>query len=71
MNRSFRPEVNRCCKIPPPDYEFSDYYNLERIDCNISKEDFFHEYIRKRNPVFLRGCEETWRAKNWTIEGKV
>jgi len=60
--------VDRCCKIPPPDYEFSDFYDLKRIDCDISKEDFYLEYISKRIPVFLRKCEDDWKAKNWTVE---
>jgi hypothetical protein len=43
--------------------------NVDKIDCSVEANYFFKKYIEKRKPVFLLGCQEKWRAKNWTIEG--
>ena len=70
------PQVDRCCVAPPNDFDIttfdvqrSTFDNIEKIDCSVDANDFFRTYVEKRKPVFLRGCQEKWRAKNWTIEG--
>ena len=44
-------------------------FQLERIPCDTDKEFFVKEYLERRKVVVLQGCIETWKAKNWTIEG--
>ena len=62
--------IDRCCK------RFMDEPNISSINdgiprapCNMTKEEFYLQYIRKRKAVILRGCQKNWRARNWTFEG--
>ena len=42
---------------------------LERISCNISREEFYETYEKTRTPVMLVGCDENWKARErWTID---
>lgn len=54
-----------CCstkeKLPTID-EIKAADTLERIDCSISREDFFRRYENPRIPVILTGCTEEWKA---------
>ena len=65
-----------CCKrhdansdrIPTTD-DIRAMDKLERISCDISREDFEKQYERKRRPVILVGCDENWPAKEqWTFK---
>ena len=43
--------------------------SLPRVSCNISKEEFLAEYVRKQQPVILVNCTKDWEAqKTWTFE---
>mmetsp|Transcript_7910 Transcript_7910/g.23401 ORF Transcript_7910/g.23401 Transcript_7910/m.23401 type:complete len:801 (-) Transcript_7910:34-2436(-) len=53
-----------CCKgedIPPME-EVVKVDTLERISCDISREEFFLKYELPRRPVMLVGCEKDWPA---------
>ena len=65
-----------CCKrhdansdrIPTTD-DIRAMDKLERISCDISREDFEKQYETKRRPVMLVGCDENWLARErWTFE---
>ena len=63
--------IDRCCKgfmVEPSIYSIKD--EIPRAPCNMSKEEFYLGYVRKRKSVILRGCHKNWRARNWTFEGK-
>ena len=65
------PMINRCCKILPHEvvkFEGTDY--IPRINhCTLSEKTFFSEFVLKREPIMLLGCQDTWKAKNWTFRG--
>lgn len=65
--------VDRCCKSSlyygDKELKFSGEDDIVRIDCNISKKDFFQDYVQKRKPAVLKGCHEEWPARRWTFEG--
>ena len=42
---------------------------IERISCDITKESFLREYVKKRRPVILKGCQKKWAARKWTFKG--
>lgn len=43
--------------------------SIERISCDISKEDFMERYEGARKPVMLVGCDKDWPAKDlWTMD---
>jgi len=45
---------------------------LERISCDITREDFIKKYEMKRKPVILVGCDQDWKArKSWTYKNLV
>ena len=62
------PKIDRCCKFSMPNIEFDGIDNMERINCDMSQEDFTEKYINRRRPVMISGCQENWAAKNWTVE---
>ena len=43
--------------------------NIPRISCNTDEKIFFENYIQKRVPVMMIGCQEGWPAKEWTFKG--
>ena len=53
-----------CCDRTdlPPISEVSAADDLERISCDLSREEFFLRYESRRRPVMLVGCEEGWPA---------
>ena len=62
--------IDRCCKrfmVEPNISSIKD--GIPRVPCNITKEEFYLQYVRKRKAVILRGCQKNWRARNWTFEG--
>ena len=67
--------VDRCCKsrssdifdVPELVYDGKD--EIERISCDITKESFLREYVKKRRPVMLKGCHKRWPARKWTFKG--
>ena len=62
--------IDRCCKrfmVEPNISSIKD--GIPRAPCNITKEEFYLQYVRKRKAVILRGCQKNWRARNWTFEG--
>ena len=66
------PSLNRCCKLAndmSDDLTFSGIDEVPRIPCNIKKKTFLQEYVKKRKPVILVGCQERWAATNWTFKG--
>ena len=62
------PKIDRCCKLKGEEIQYDGIDNIQRIDCNISQKEFFEEYVYKRDVVMLKGCQNEWMAKNWTIE---
>ena len=61
------PPIDRCCKSNGKSSEFDRIDNMQRISCDITKDIFKREYVEKRKPVLLTGCQENWQAKNWTF----
>ena len=61
------PPIDRCCRSNGKTIKFDGIDNMERINCNISPEVFQKEYVDKRKPVILTGCQEGWKAQNWTF----
>ena len=67
--------VDRCCKSAKPagfdsTLRFSGKDEIPRISCDIEKTIFFRDYIQKRKPVMLKGCQKKWPARKWTFEGR-
>ena len=68
--------IDRCCKSSGWEDDvqklsFGGNDNIERISCDISKNAFLRNYVMKRKPVILNGCDGTWKAKDWTFKGKL
>lgn len=63
------PLIDRCCKSEGMILKYNNINtnNMERISCDMSKSEFKKEYIDKRRVVMLTGCQEEWKARNWTI----
>ena len=65
--------VDRCCKPfekePDISHKLTIKDDIPRIQCNISKEEFFSEYVQKRKASILLGCQKKWPARKWTFEG--
>ena len=62
--------IDRCCRtfmVKPNISSIKD--EIPRAPCNMSKEDFYLKYVLKRKPVMLQGCQKSWRARKWTLEG--
>lgn len=70
-----RTVVNRCCKKSNHENTSFQYYSslikdsIPRISCDTDKQFFFDNYIKKRVPVMMIGCQESWPAKQWTFNG--
>ena len=63
------PTIDRCCRLDGRILKYDHFDNMIRMPCNISSEDFQRDYIDKREPVILTGCQENWKAKKWTFRG--
>ena len=65
------PNIDRCCKVNElngRNIEYDGIDNLDRIRCDISKNEFLEKYVRKSQPVMMLGCQDGWKAKNWSAE---
>ena len=62
------PKLDRCCKFHGLRPKYDGIDNMERIGCDIPKKDFIENYVLKREPIILTGCQDHWKAKNWTFE---
>ena len=49
------PEIDRCCKLNGRRVQFDGIDQIDRIDCDIPKEEFLENYIRKREPIMMTG----------------
>jgi hypothetical protein len=63
------PTLDRCCKLHGKSVIYDGIDNIPRIPCDMSRGDFYKEYVGKREPVMLQGCQNDWKAKNWTMDG--
>ena len=65
--------IDRCCKpfmVEPNVLKMSSIKDrIPRAPCNMSSANFLSKYVQKRKAVILRGCQKTWRARKWTVEG--
>lgn len=62
----YRPCCSKEAELPTIE-EIKGADTLERIDCNITKEEFFRRYENPRIPVILVGCSKEWKAdKVWS-----
>ena len=59
--------IDRCCRRNGRKLSYDNFDNILRIPCNISATDFLNDYVERREPVMLMGCQEGWKAKNWTF----
>ena len=66
VSHTFQP-IDRCCKKNGRKLLYDNVDNIVRISCNISAKDFLHDYVERREPVLLLGCQEGWKAKHWTF----
>ena len=66
VKHTFEP-IDRCCTAKKKLLKFDGIDNMNRISCDISKDDFTKDFINKRRPVILTGCQRHWKASNWTI----
>ena len=62
------PKIDRCCKMIEKSVKYDGIDNMERINCDISQTEFTEMYVNKREAIMMVGCQESWKAKNWTIE---
>ena len=65
------PKIDRCCKPKGNILKFDGIDNMDRIFCNITKANFKKDYIDRRKPVVLLGCQEDWKAKHWSFKGLI
>ena len=64
------PKINRCCQIGATEkVQYDGIDNVMKDSCDISEWEFIDKYVRRRNPVLLSGCQDTWAARNWTFRG--
>ena len=61
------PPIDRCCHVNGRILKFDNIDDIDRIQCNITSNDFKNDYVDKRKPVILNGCQESWKARNWTF----
>ena len=62
----YKPCCTTSATLPTID-ELKEADSLERIDCSISREEFFEKYEKPRKPVILLGCADDWKAtKLWS-----
>ena len=62
------PKIDQCCKMIEKTVKYDGIDNMERINCDISQTEFTEMYVNKREAIMMGGCQESWKAKNWTIE---
>ena len=62
------PKIDRCCKLNTQNIEYDGIDNMNRINCNLSREEFVKKYVNNRDAIMMIGCQEEWKAKNWTID---
>ena len=62
------PKIDRCCKLNHGKVKYDGIDNIQRIDCNMPQKEFLEKYINKREAVVMKGCQNEWMARNWTIE---
>ena len=63
------PKIDRCCKLNDDlEVKYDGIDNIQRIDCNIPKNEFLEKYVIGREAVLMKGCQNEWMARNWTIE---
>ena len=62
------PKIDRCCKLNGGEVKYDGIDNIQRIDCNIPKNEFLEKYVNGREAVLMKGCQNEWMARNWTIE---
>ena len=67
-------KIDRCCKSSDLYQDIQNLVptsmdNIERISCDITKESFLRNYVKKRQPVILEACQKNWPAKKWTFKG--
>ena len=62
------PKIDRCCKLNHGKVKYDGIDNIQRIDCNIPKNEFLEKYVNGREAVLMKGCQNEWMARNWTIE---
>lgn len=60
----YRPCCSMNAKLPTIE-ELKEADSLERIDCSISREEFFEKYEKPRIPVILLGCTKDWKARQF------
>jgi hypothetical protein len=63
------PNVDRCCVAPKDEFDIQRFDDIEKISCKIDKDEFFRTFVENRKAVILLGCQDGWKAKNWTVEG--
>ena len=62
------PKIDRCCRLNGRKIKYDNFDNMERIECNMSQREFTKKFVNKREAVMMKGCQNEWKAKNWTIE---
>ena len=62
------PKIDRCCKMIEKNVKYDGIDNMERINCDISQDEFTEIYVHNREAIMMVGCQDKWKAKNWTIE---
>ena len=62
--------INNLAKIVTcNELKFGEKDNIPRISCNVTKNYFFERHVRRRDPVILTNCTDSWKAKHWSFEG--
>ena len=64
---AFHPKIDRCCKFNGRKLKYDNIDNIERVSCDISRPIFYKKFVSKRRAVLLTGCQNDWKAKNWTF----
>ena len=62
------PKIDRCCRRNSRKIEYDNIDNMERIECDMSQREFTRKYVDRREAVMMKGCQNEWKAKNWTIQ---
>ena len=70
-----QPKLDRCCKSSGWDQnvrnlKFDTEDNIPSVFCSITKHDFFQSYVKRRKPVILTNCTDSWRANDWSFESE-
>lgn len=73
MNDGMLDPTGYCCHDHgdlPTILELKQLDSIERISCDISKDEFQTRYEETRTPVVLIGCDTNWKAKDLWQPGK-